>query len=170
MSRICSYSLYWYGQSRLLGWHKFATVLYTMKVKEKRNSSSVSQRLFYQPNLLCFSFINEQPPHLHYEDLSFFIKNLTRNKRKVRYRKKLRGLTKTHDVYVEKVNMLKYWHLIWHGSTCAIEWETLKHFKASFFKDLELLVKCYNFSCLKGLHFYLALTLIDKRCAWNLPS
>lgn len=33
-------------------------------------------RLFCQSNLLRFGFINEQPPHLHDEDFSFFIKNL----------------------------------------------------------------------------------------------
>ncbi len=51
---------------------------YTQCMEEKKKFIFIQWlfRLFRQSDLLSFSFINEQPPHLHYEDFSFFIKNL----------------------------------------------------------------------------------------------
>lgn len=57
------------------GWHNFTTLLLTVW---GWGVSSFSGFLFHQSNFLCFSFINEQPPHFHNEDFGLFIKYLSR--------------------------------------------------------------------------------------------
>lgn len=59
------------------------TVCWT-RIRPADSSESVCQKTqssLHQSDLLRFCFVNQQPPHFHYEDFCFFIQNLKPNRR-----------------------------------------------------------------------------------------
>ena len=59
-------------------------MLTVQKPVGSRTASEQTQRgvwaLFHQSDLLCLSFIYQQPPHFYYEDFCLFIENLNTNR------------------------------------------------------------------------------------------